>query len=118
MVSFLLHFSLIYASDSVGTAEETSKDHADKAPHNGQILDTGEKHVEFLVKGGKEVFVYFYDKNLKPISVEGTEGTVYFKLADNSKKELNYPLSETTIQPISKEALPLEQQITRKRLLV
>jgi hypothetical protein len=72
----------------VWSAQETSKEgHTEQAPHNGQILDTGEKHVEFLVKGGKEVFVYFYDKNLKPLSVEGVEGTVYFKLIDNSKKE-------------------------------
>jgi hypothetical protein len=79
---------MISSTNLTWSTEETNKEgHAEQAPHNGQMLDTEEKHVELLVKGGKEVFVYFYDKNLKPISTEGTEGVVYFKLADNSKKE-------------------------------
>jgi hypothetical protein len=84
----LVTFSMASVANVAWPAEETSKEgHAEQAPHNGQILDTGEKHVEFLVKGGKEVFVYLYDKNMKPISAEGVEGTVYLKLADNSRKE-------------------------------
>jgi len=84
-VLLLVIGGMIFIANLAGSAEE--KGHVEQAPHNGQILDTGEKHVEFLVKGGKEVFVYFYDKNLKPISAEGVEGTVYFKMADNSRRE-------------------------------
>lgn len=84
-IVFLTVFSMIFLVKVTGSAEE--KVHTEQAPHNGQILDTGEKHVEFLIKEGKEVFVYLYDKNLKPISAEGIGGIVYFKLADNNKKE-------------------------------
>jgi hypothetical protein len=87
-VLILFAFGPVLTAHLAGSAQEPSKEnHAEKAPHNGQLLDTGEKHVEFLVKEGKEVYVYLYDKNLKPISAEGVEGTVYFKLTDNSRKE-------------------------------
>ncbi len=88
IVLILFAFSPVFIAHLAWSAQETSKEgHTEKAPHQGQLLDTGEKHVEFLVKGGKEVYVYLYDKNLKPISAEGVEGVVYFKLTDNSRKE-------------------------------
>ncbi|HWP48657.1 MAG TPA: hypothetical protein VNM22_15990 [Candidatus Limnocylindrales bacterium] len=88
IVSILFAFSPVFIAHLTWSAQETGKEgHTEKAPHQGQLLDTGEKHVEFLVKGGKEVYVYLYDKNLKPISAEGIEGVVYFRLTDNSRRE-------------------------------
>lgn len=68
-------------------------DHQHGAPHGGQVVTTGQYHLEMVVKDHKTVQVYLYDNNLQPVPLPTPEATLYLRLPGNK----NHTLTLTAI---------------------
>lgn len=52
------------------------EDHPHETPHGGEVKTMGDYHVEFLIQKDEKIKVYLLDKNSKPLSAEGVEGSI------------------------------------------
>ena len=69
------------------SSHEGQDHHADKGPHGGEIVMTGNYHYEMIVKPGG-IDLYVLDANLKALPVKGIEGNLQIQSANNVSKNV------------------------------
>jgi len=60
-----------------------------KGPHEGPLRKVLNHHFELLVTGGREdqkISVYLYDADMRLVPVAGTEGLLYLRFPDRTKR--------------------------------
>ncbi len=80
----LLSALLLCVAASTIQAEEIKG----KAPHGGRMIELGEQQVEFYVTPEKMAEVRFFDKDMKPVKLEGAEVQLVAQAGGSQKYDL------------------------------
>lgn len=63
----------LLASGALAFAADTHDHEHKPGPHKGKLLETDGGHVEFFVQPDRQVEVFLYDEEMKPVATGGSE---------------------------------------------
>jgi hypothetical protein len=98
---FVFFLVLGFATVRLANADQDSKGHGHKTPHDGLVQEAEGMHVEFLIDKSGQPKLYLYDKSMKPLErsdleaklmVQGHGGTQETRALKFSKDPKEGPL--------------------------